>query len=147
RDVTPHNLLLDVRDNVRLIDFGIATGIDGRNGTVDSADVIQGTGGFIAPEHLAGGAATPASDVYGLGAVAQALLTEAPDVDDRSPEIQAVLSQALASHPADRYRTARDFVSAVEGALVPDTATTQVFDDAATQAFQRPTRVFAPPST
>jgi uncharacterized membrane protein (DUF2068 family) len=36
-------------------------------------------------------------------------------------------------------------VAEVEGALVPDTATTQVFHGASTQVFQRATRVFAPP--
>src|SRR5207245_10870435 len=69
RDVTTHNLLLDVRDNVRLTDFGIATALDGAGGAgaVSDEELIQGTGGYIAPEHLAGGAATPASDIYGLG--------------------------------------------------------------------------------
>src|SRR5207245_7244463 len=69
RDVTPHNLLLDVRDNLRLTDFGIATALDGRAGADTEQELIQGTGGFIAPEHLAGEPATPAGDVYGLGAV------------------------------------------------------------------------------
>src|SRR2546421_1990390 len=81
RDVTPHNLLLDVRDNLRLTDFGIATALDGKRSAVAAQEVIQGTGGFIAPEHLAGEPATPASDVYALGAVARVLLAEAGDVN------------------------------------------------------------------
>src|SRR5581483_1893693 len=146
RDVTPHNLLLDVRDNVRLTDFGIANGLNGSVGTDPADDLIQGTGGYIAPEHLAGEPVTPAADVYGLGAVARVLLASASDVNDRAPELQTVLSRALASRPADRFGTAREFVRELGSALQPDTATTQVFHAAATQAFARPTRIFPAPS-
>ncbi len=146
RDVTPHNLLLDVRDNVRLTDFGIATGLNGKFGTEPEEDLIQGTGGYIAPEHLAGEPVTPAADVYGLGAVARVLIAAADDVNNRAPELQAVLSRALASRPADRFGTAREFVRELASALQPDSATTQVFHAAATQAFARPTRVFPAPS-
>jgi uncharacterized membrane protein (DUF2068 family)/tRNA A-37 threonylcarbamoyl transferase component Bud32 len=145
RDVTPHNLLLDVRDNLRLTDFGIATALDGKAGVDTEQELIQGTGGFIAPEHLAGEPATPAGDLYGLGAVARAVLAAAEDVHDRAPEVQAVLSRALASKASDRFGTAREFVRKLASALVPDTATTQVFHGAATQVFARPTRVFPAP--
>jgi uncharacterized membrane protein (DUF2068 family)/tRNA A-37 threonylcarbamoyl transferase component Bud32 len=145
RDVTPYNLLLDVRDNLRLTDFGIATAMDGKAGPAAERELIQGTGGFIAPEHLAGQPAAPAGDIYGLGAVARVLLAAADDVHDRSPEVQAVLSRALASKPGDRFGTAREFVRELAGALVPETATTQVFHGAATQVFAKPTRVFPAP--
>jgi serine/threonine protein kinase len=145
RDATPHNLLLDIRDNLRLIDFGIATAFDGKLGADGPDELIQGTGGFIAPEHLAGEPVTPAVDVYGLGAVARVLLAAADDVHDRTQEVQAVLSRALASRPGDRFGTAREFVRELGSAMTPDSATTQVFHGAATQAFARPTRVFVPP--
>lgn len=147
RDVTPHNLLLDVRDNVRLTDFGIATTLDGKLAAGAGDDLIQGTDGFIAPEHLAGEPVTPAVDVFGLGAVARVLLASADDLNDRVREVQTVLSRALASRPGDRFGTAREFVDELTSALMPDTAATQVFHGAATQAFARPTRVFAPPPT
>jgi uncharacterized membrane protein (DUF2068 family)/tRNA A-37 threonylcarbamoyl transferase component Bud32 len=146
RDVTPHNLLLDVRDNLRLTDFGIATAFDGKlRGEADD-DLIRGTSGFVAPEHLAGEPVTPAVDVYGLGAVARVLLAAADDVHDRAPELQDVLSRALAPRPGDRFGTAGEFVREVSSVVTPDAATTQVFHGAVTQAFVRPTRVFAPPA-
>ena len=146
RDVTPHNLLLDIRDNVRLTDFGIATALDGQLGPARD-ELIEGTDGFIAPEHRAGEPATPAVDIYALGAVAQVLLAAAGDVDTHAPVVEAVLSRALASHPADRFGTAREFVGELASALEPEIARTQVFHGAATQAFTRPTRVYAPPPT
>jgi serine/threonine protein kinase len=143
RDVTPHNLLLDVRENLRLTDFGIATAIDGASPPVSDEELIQGTGGFIAPEHLAGEPATPASDVYGLAAVARALLAASPDVHAESPEAQQVLKQGMAAEPRDRYASGREFVQELTLALAPDRATTQVFLGGATEVFARPTRVFA----
>lgn len=143
RDVSPHNLLLDVRDNLRLIDFGIATALDG-NLTAGEDDRIRGTGGFIAPEHLAGEPVTPAVDIYGLGAVARVLLASAEGVDEHAPEVQAVLSRALATRPADRFGTAREFVAALTDALMPDASATEAFDGAVTRALTRPTRVFPP---
>jgi uncharacterized membrane protein (DUF2068 family)/tRNA A-37 threonylcarbamoyl transferase component Bud32 len=145
RDVTPHNLLLDIRDNVRLTDFGIATALDGKPGPAQEDELIAGTDGFIAPEHVAGEPATPAVDVYALGAVARVLLASAADVDARAPEVEAVVSRALAADPADRFRTAREFVGELTGALDPASARTQVFHGAATLAFSRPTRAFEPP--
>jgi uncharacterized membrane protein (DUF2068 family)/tRNA A-37 threonylcarbamoyl transferase component Bud32 len=135
RDVTPHNLMLDNRGNVRLVDFGIATPAPGD-------DLIRGTEGFVAPEHLAGEPPTPAVDVYALGAVARLLLASADGVDAHAPEVEAVLSRALAPNPADRFGTAGELVSALVSALDPGAARTQVFAAAATQAFARPTKVF-----
>jgi serine/threonine protein kinase len=143
RDVTPHNLLLDVRDNLRLTDFGIATAVDRASLPVSDEELIQGTGGFIAPEHLSGAAATPASDVYGLAAVARAVLAAADDVNDKSPELEDVLAHGLAREPRDRYGSSRELVQDLALALIPDRATTQVFHGASTQVFARPTRVFA----
>src|SRR5204863_8226517 len=74
------------------------------------------------------------------------LLSSADDVNDRAPEVQAVLSRALASRPGDRFGTAREFVRELGSALTPDAATTQVFHGAVTQAFVRPTRLFAKPA-
>jgi uncharacterized membrane protein (DUF2068 family)/tRNA A-37 threonylcarbamoyl transferase component Bud32 len=145
RDVTPRNLLLDVRDNLRLTDFGIATAVDGAAGAVSDDGLIRGTAGFIAPEHLAGEPATPAVDVYGLGAVAEALLSESPGIDDGGPEVQAVLQQALAPDPDDRFGTAGELVEELAAALAADQATTQVFPGAATEVLARPTRVYASP--
>ena len=145
RDVTPHNLLLDIRDNIRLTDFGIATALDGQLDPVEGEDLIQGTDGFIAPEHRAGERATPAVDIYALGAVARMLLAAADDVHAGTPAVESVLSRALASHAADRFGTARELVGELAGALDPEVARTQVFDAVATQAFARPTRVYAPP--
>jgi hypothetical protein len=64
RDVKPGNVLL-TEDGAKVLDFGIAamTGEPAHR----AAGGVLGTQAYVAPELLAGGASTPAADVYGLG--------------------------------------------------------------------------------
>lgn len=72
RDVKPANVLVDRRGRARLADFGIAR-VAGAQTTATGA--VTGTISYIAPEVLAGGRATAASDVWALGLTLAALLT------------------------------------------------------------------------
>ncbi|MFJ2769132.1 serine/threonine-protein kinase [Streptomyces sp. NPDC087300] len=60
RGLKPSNVLL-AEAGPRVVDFGIARGVDGKWGA--------GALGYAAPEQLAQGLATPAADVFSLGAV------------------------------------------------------------------------------
>lgn len=66
RDLKPGNVLL-AADGPRLIDFGIARAVEDTHLT--STGMAIGTPGFMAPEHLLGNRAGPASDVFSLGVV------------------------------------------------------------------------------
>ncbi|MFE3119210.1 protein kinase domain-containing protein [Streptomyces niveus] len=66
RDLKPGNVLL-AADGPRLIDFGIARAVEDTQLT--GTGMVIGTPGFMAPEHLLGDHARPASDVFSLGAV------------------------------------------------------------------------------
>ncbi|AXK31770.1 serine/threonine protein kinase [Streptomyces armeniacus] len=66
RDLKPGNVLL-AADGPRLIDFGIARAAEDTQLT--GTGMTIGTSGFMAPEHLLGNHAGPASDVFSLGAV------------------------------------------------------------------------------
>jgi serine/threonine protein kinase len=67
RDVKPSNVLLENGDGiaVRLLDFGLAQ-FDGAD-TLTAVGDVPGTLAYIAPERLAGGEASAASDVWAVG--------------------------------------------------------------------------------
>jgi eukaryotic-like serine/threonine-protein kinase len=66
RDVKPGNILVTPEGRVVLTDFGIAT-LHGDPG-LTQAGMVMGTPGFCAPERIRGEPATPASDLWSLGA-------------------------------------------------------------------------------
>ncbi|MBM4408959.1 MAG: serine/threonine protein kinase, partial [Chloroflexi bacterium] len=83
RDVKPANVIVRPDGHIRLVDFGIARMAGERHGLTPDGQV-EGTLRSIAPEQLAGGPVTHATDLYGLGTVLYELLEGRPpfDVDD-----------------------------------------------------------------
>lgn len=95
-DVTPANIVFDASGKPLLADLGVARLVG------ESASVIGATQGFADPAVLAGAAATPASDVYGLGAACFAALTGVAPADGRSlrsaaPDVPVGLAAAIES--------------------------------------------------
>jgi len=76
RDIKPGNLLLGPDGQVKITDFGIAHAAGSAPITVSGA--LLGTPAYLAPERVAGEAATAASDLYSLGIVAWECLAGKP---------------------------------------------------------------------
>jgi hypothetical protein len=68
RDVSPHNILLGSNGAVKLTDFGLARARD-RMVSLTAPGTVKGKLSYLSPEVAMGGQATPASDLFAMGAV------------------------------------------------------------------------------
>jgi eukaryotic-like serine/threonine-protein kinase len=125
RDVKPSNVLLGPDGRTVLTDFGIAT-LEGDSG-LTLAGMVMGTPGFTAPERIRGDAASPASDLWSLGATLYAAVEGRGPFDDRGNSI-AILA-AIANEEPPRPRSAGPLRHVIEALLLrnpqarPDAAT------------------------
>jgi serine/threonine protein kinase len=116
RDVKPSNVLLGADDRAVLTDFGIAT-LAGDPG-LTQVGMVMGTPGFTAPERIRGEPATPASDLWSLGATLYAAVEGHGPFDQRGSSF-AVLS-SIANEDAPRPRSAAGLGPAIEALLRRD---------------------------
>lgn len=139
RDVKPGNLLIAGDGAAKLGDFGLAIPLDGERGA--AATPRAGTPLYTAPEIWRGAAATPASDIYALGATYYHLLTGRPpfiagnvdelaaahvrgEVPDPQRLVQGLpgtcgelIRRCLAKAPHERYPSAQALSWEARGAL------------------------------
>jgi serine/threonine protein kinase len=66
RDVKPSNILVNAADHAKLGDFGIAR--SSTDASLTRTGLVTGSPAYLAPEVASGSPATPASDVWSLGA-------------------------------------------------------------------------------
>ena len=120
RDVKPSNVLLGNDDRAVLTDFGIAT-FQG-DPKLTQTGMVMGSPGFTAPERIRGEDASPASDLWSLGATlfaaveghgpfekrGGAITTMSAIINEDAPEAPAagalgpVIAALLRREPADR---------------------------------------------
>jgi serine/threonine protein kinase len=135
-DVSPHNVLLSVAGDVKLMDFGLARSAG--NLVVRDPLKLSGKWGYLAPELVVRRECTQLNDVFSLGIVLWECLAgrrlfparsygesrelmrrcAVPPPSLENPavtrEIDEVVARALAPRPAERFRSARAFGIAMD---------------------------------
>lgn len=133
RDVSPQNAMLDVHGRVKVIDFGLATSV--LKETFTESAVVLGKASYMAPEQARGEECGTAVDQYAAAIMLYELLagerfygeltqraiwtlagagTHKPKSWSLLPSaLVPVVSRALCSRPADRFRSCAAFADAL----------------------------------
>ena len=133
RDLKPENIMVDAEDNIKLIDFGIASDSAARRLTYTNFTATLGTPNYISPEQVKGKRGDGRSDIYAMGVILYEMLSgklpfsgpsplaamndrllnhpTPPQVADPSisVQLQEVLYRALERDPKNRYAKAHQF--------------------------------------
>jgi YVTN family beta-propeller protein len=125
RDVKPSNVLLDAKEHVYLADFGLTKRV-GEGRTTEPG--LFGTIDYIAPEQIRGDDVDGRADVYALGCLfyeclageppfqrgndAATLYAHLEESPPTLPELEEVLSKALAKDPDERFQTCAELIEA-----------------------------------
>jgi beta-lactam-binding protein with PASTA domain/predicted Ser/Thr protein kinase len=138
RDVKPGNVLITADGQVKVTDFGIARAVGNLDDQVTQTGLVMGTATYFSPEQAQGLDVDGRSDIYSLGVVLYEMLVGRPPfIGDTpvaiayqhvqetpprpralNPEIpvalEAIVLQAMAKLPAERYQSADDLRADLE---------------------------------
>jgi serine/threonine-protein kinase len=134
RDVKPGNILIASDGQVKVTDFGIAQAMSVEDQLAEEGSVM-GTATYFSPEQAEGAPVDGRSDIYSLGVVLYEMLAGRPPFIGDSPvevssqhvhgtvpppsdfnksippDLQAIVMEALAKSPEQRYQSAEDLRS------------------------------------
>jgi serine/threonine protein kinase len=137
RDISPSNVLLSSRGDIKLVDFGIARAVDPDRAHKSKSGTLKGKYGYMSPEQVIEQGLDARSDLFSVGVVLAELLTgrrlfaAANELDvllmvrdaklqrfdkygaDVEPGLQAIVRKALRKPVDERWQTAAAFRDAI----------------------------------
>lgn len=137
RDIKPQNILVNGKDVVKIVDFGLARSRE--TVTLTQSNVFMGTAYYISPEQAESGrSADTRSDLYSVATVLFEMLTGSPPFEgetavdivikhmnekvpsicrirpDLPIEMDTFMQKAMAKAPTERYATPQEFIAALD---------------------------------
>ena len=146
RDIKPANILITEDGRAKITDFGVARL---NQSLITHNGQIFGSPAYMAPEQLSGGVADARSDLFSLGVMLYSMITgfrpfqgnsaetvcfKVMNIEpvpvtsfqhDVPPDLDAIISRAMAKHPADRFQSGAEMAQHIlsfrgNGATAPD---------------------------
>lgn len=138
RDIKPSNIIIDEKDKIKLLDFGIAKDYSNDPNLTVVGQSVGGTPMFMSPEHISNAKITVQSDIYSLGVTFWNMLTgkapyeglslakiyskieneELPPIEKIYPfaskKLNDIIKKATAKDPRKRYDSCLSFTRAIE---------------------------------
>jgi serine/threonine protein kinase len=126
RDVSPQNIVVSWRGDVKVLDFGIA--LANHRLALTRAGIIKGKLSFMSPEQLSGQRVTPRGDVFSLGCVLHYLaagdspfsgaVRGRPNISAAIDEdVAEIIRTAIACDPCQRHASAHQLALACDAAI------------------------------
>jgi serine/threonine-protein kinase len=137
RDISPSNILLSVRGDIKLVDFGIARQQDPDRAHKSKSGTLKGKYGYMSPEQVIEQSLDARSDLFSVGVVLAELLTgrrlfaATNELDvlimvrdarlsrfdkygaDVDPELSGIVRKALRKSPDERWQSSAQFRDAL----------------------------------
>ena len=137
RDISPSNVLLSIRGDIKLVDFGIARAVDSDRAHKSKSGTLKGKYGYMSPEQVIEQGLDARSDLFSVGVVLAELLTgrrlfaAANELDvllmvrdakltrfdkygaDIEPNLSEIVRKALRKSTEERWQSAAAFRDAI----------------------------------
>jgi serine/threonine-protein kinase len=137
RDLKPANLLVNAKDEVKIVDFGVAAASSYSGTRLTATGMVVGTPTYMSPEQIRGQEFDKRSDIYSLGVILYEMLTGKPPhvgddaiaiiyqhlegrvipprelVDGIPAEVEAIVLKAMATKVEHRFQSVEDLKSSI----------------------------------
>ncbi|WP_372368163.1 serine/threonine-protein kinase [Candidatus Uabimicrobium sp. HlEnr_7] len=141
RDIKPANILINLKNNVKITDFGLSKRTDGKM-DLTKTGMILGSPGYMSPEQAVGKRVDFRADIYSLGASLYQMLTQHmpfaadtiadmiykhrfekvdsprnfnPDIED---EVCFIIAKMLRKEPEKRYQSYEEVIGDIEAFFI-----------------------------